>query len=158
MFKTVEEKLKDALHGDLLENALDFVTYLRNAGMTTKEDDTRFYYKEELMCIIICWKDAWLLCDAPTDDCEGYRVGEDVRAFARSRVKVCGIADGSHACGCGSEPGKDFTVFGTGYKNVCTSELQFHNPSAEDLVQVKKLMDLWLYKVDNLGGYSSQDR
>ncbi|MCL2433255.1 MAG: hypothetical protein FWD16_01880 [Clostridia bacterium] len=161
----MEKKLQESLSGDMLQNALGFVAYLRDIGMTTNEDEegNRFYYKGETMSIIICWKDdanpngLWFICDAPFNDCEGYRVGEDLKEFVWSNVKTCNVFEGN-PCGCGSEPGKSITTFGKQCEHVCTSELQFFNPDAEALVNVKKLMDLWIYKVDNIAGYSSQDR
>jgi len=163
---TIEDKLKESLNGDTLKNALDFVAYLREIGMTTLDDKdgNRFYYKGELMCIIIFWKDdanpsgLWIICDAPVSGHEGFPTDESLEEFARANVKICGVFDGSHPCGCGSEPGKSITVFGKDYDNVCTSELQFYSPDTETLEKVKKLMELWIYKIDNIAGYSSQDR
>ena len=161
----IENKLKESLIGEALKNALDFVSYLRSIGMTTNEDEegNRFYYKGEIMSIIICWKDdanpsgLWFICDAPVSEHEGFPIEECLKEFAWSNVKTCNVFEGN-PCGCGSEPGKSITVFGKDYTNICTSELQFFNPNAEALVKIKKLMDMWIYKINNTVCYSSQDR
>jgi len=53
--KTIESSLKNNLSGDVLITALDFVAYLKNIGMT--DDGARFYYKDQMMCILIPFKD-----------------------------------------------------------------------------------------------------
>jgi len=156
----IGDKLHRVISGDKLRDAQDFVAYLFSMGMTPLNDEdgnVRFGYKGQLTCIIVYWKDCWIICDAPASDSERFRIDEDLKEFAWLHVKTCNVFKGN-PCGCGSEPGKNFTVFGKDYKNICTSELQFFNPDAKILVNVKRLMALWVYKIDNIDGYDSQDR
>ena len=156
----IGDKFKKVLNGDKLKAAQDFIACLFNIGMTPMNDEDgniRFGYKGQLTCIIIYWDDCWFICDAPASDYEGYRINDDLKEFAWAHVKTCNVFEGN-PCGCGSEPGKNFTVFGKDYKNICTSELQFFDPDAKTLKNVKKLMDLWICKIDNIDGYNSQDR
>jgi len=49
-------------------------------------------------------------------------------------------------------------VFGKDFENVCTSELQFFDPDAIMVENMKKLMNLWAHKIDNINDYCSQTR
>ncbi|MCL2371916.1 MAG: hypothetical protein FWC78_00750 [Defluviitaleaceae bacterium] len=156
----INDKFKKVLSGDKLKVAQDFVAHLFDIGMTPLNDEdgsVRFGYKGQLTCIIIFWQDCWIICDAPASDCEGFQVDDDLKEFAKAHVKTCNVFKGN-PCGCGNEPGKGFIVFGENYENICTSELEFFDPGAEILENVKKLMDLWVHKIDNIDGYNSQDR
>ena len=146
---SVEDKLKDVLSGEMLENALGFVAHLRSVGMTS-DDDNRFYYKGEFTCILVFFKDnnfsdgLWVVCDCPIEEYDGFPLSEDLKEFARANVKIC-----TGECGCPDWPrGGDKMVFGQEYKSICSSEIQFLNPDAEALVNVKMLMDYWKLMID----------
>ena len=159
--KTIESNLKDTLSGETLENALDFVAYLKENGMT--DDGSRFYYKDELMCILILFKDehnpSGGLCifDSPFREHEGFPIDESVKEFARANVKKCENCGSGGSCG-HKEQGATKAIFGKEYDNLCSSEIMFVNPDAGGMEKIKKLMDLWKFKLDNIAGYSSQDR
>jgi len=163
--KTIENNLKDNLSGDLLMNALDFVTYMKSIGMTA-DDGARFCYKNEAMCILIPFKDKDIpsgglcICDSPMSEHSGYPIDESVKEYARANVKKCdGCGRGKENVDCGHEErGATKTIFGKEYDKLCSSEIMFFNPDSEDMKKIKKLMDLWKYKLDNVVGYSSQDR
>ena len=163
--KTIESNLKDNLGGDLLTNALDFVTYMKSIGMTA-DDGARFCYKNELMCILIPFKDnnnpsgGLCICDSPMSEHGDYPIDESVKDFARANVKKCdGCGRGKENVDCGhKERGATKMIFGKEYDNLCSSEIMFINPDTEAVEKIKKLMDLWKYKLDNIVGYSSQDR
>ena len=161
--KTIEENLKDALSGDLLANALDLVDYLKKIGMTngTEPGDTRFYYKGELTCIFITFNDensssgGLMIFDCPLSGHDDFPVDESVQEFVRAHVNKCGGCGGD----CGHEQrGATKIIFGKEYDNLCSSEVMFINPDAGAVAKIKKLMDLWKYKIDNSAGYSSQSR
>ena len=161
--KTIENKFKDTLSGDLLTNALDLVDYMRKIGMMNGEDsgDDRFYYKDELMCIFITFKDdmnpsgGLMIFDCPLTGHDGFPLDESVQEFVRAHVNKCGSCGGN----CGhKERGATKMIFGKEYDNLCSSEIAFFSPNAEAFEKIKKLMDLWKYKIDNIAGYSSQDR
>jgi len=161
--KTIENTLKENLSGNLLTNALDLVDYLKQLGMTNgiEPSDTRFYYKDELMCIFITFKDEnhpsgrFFICDCPLSDHDDFPISEDVKEFVHASVNKCGSCDGD----CGHEQrGATKVIFGKEYDNLCSSEVIFFDPDAKAIEKIKKLMDLWKFKVDNIDGYSSQDR
>jgi len=144
---TVEDKLKNTLSGDALNNALDFVAHLRAIGMTP--EDTRFFYKGEYTCIIIFFKDenhpsgCWFICDCPIEEYDGFPLDENIKAFARTNVAMC------RNCGCGHENmGANKMIFGQYFEGICSSECQFIEPDAEALEKIKKLMDYWKLMID----------
>ena len=158
--KTIESNLKENLSGELLVNALDFVSYLKSIGMTT-DDSNRFYYKGELMCILVNFKDEknpfgmLFICDCPIYEHDGFPIDESVKSFAQKNIQKCR----GDKCGCDhKERGATKMVFGKEYNNLCSSEIIFTNPDAEAVEKIKVLMELWKYKLDNIVGYSSQDR
>ena len=161
---TIEDKLKDTLSGDLLTNALDLVDYLKKNEMSngTEPGDTRFYYKGELMCILIFFKDenhpsggGLMIFDCPLTEHEDFSIDKSVKEFVWDNIHNCGSCGGScdH-----KERGATKVVFGKEYENLCSSEIAFFDPDAEAIVKIKKLMDLWKFKIDNIPGYSSHDR
>jgi len=161
--KTIENKFKDTLSGDLLANALDLIDYMRKIGMTNGEDssDDRFYYKDELMCIFITFQDehnpsgGLMIFDCPLSGHDGFPIDESVQEFVRTHVNKCGGCGGD----CGhKERGATKMIFGTEYDNLCSSEIAFFSPDTEAMEKIKTLMELWKYKIDNIAGYSSQDR
>jgi len=156
--KTIESNLKENLNGDVLANALDFVTFLKNMGMKA-DDGARFCYKEELMCIIISYKNdasgGWCICDCPFHEHDGFPIDENIKSFAQANIQKCR----GDVCGCDhKERAATKIVFGKEYDNLCSSEISFNNPDAEALKKIKILMEFWKFKLDNIDGYSSQDR
>jgi len=47
-------------------------------------------------------------------------------------------------CGCGKQPGFNKMIFGKEHKNLCFALLEFMNPDAETLDDIKKLMLLFI--------------
>ena len=153
----IENSLKETLGGERLKNALDLVAHMGRLGMTVEEG--RFYYKGEMMSIFIYFKNdknpegELYICDGPLTGHEDFPVGGAVEAYVRASVKTC------TDCGCDHpERGKTKTVFGQEYENLCSSEVMFANPDANAVEKLMKLMDLWVYKIDHVTGYSSQER
>jgi len=149
MNQTIEQRLSGVLKEDLLTNALDFVKYLQDIGWTY-DNDGRFYYKEQMTCIVIFFpvdddpRGLWVICDAPNREYDGYEMSEELKTFARANVMIC-----HGGCGCPDAPrGGDRTIYGQEYKGVCSSDIQFINPDAEALINVKKLMDMWTWVID----------
>jgi len=156
--KTVESNLKENLNGDVLTSALDFATFMKNMGMTA-DDGARFCYKDELMCIIISYKNdtsgGWCICDCPFHEHDGFTIDENVKNFAQANIQKCR----GDVCGCDhKERGATKMIFGKEYDNLCSSEIVFNNPDTEALKKIKILMEFWKFKLDNIDGYSSQDR
>jgi len=165
MKNTIENKLKDTLSGELLTNALDLVDYLKKMGMTngTEPGDTRFYYKGELMCLFMPFEDEWnpdgglWIFDGPLNGHDEFPIDESIQEFVRASVKKCENCGGDDGCG-HEQRGATKMIFGKEYDNLCSSEVMFADPDVDAMEKIKRLMDLWQYKLDNIVGYSSQDR
>jgi len=158
--KTVERKLQENLSGEALSNALDLVAYLKNMGMTADDGD-RFYYKGEMMCIFVSFKNeehpngVLMIFDCPLSGHDGFPIDETVQEFTQAHVNNCGGCGGD----CGhKERAATKAIFGKECENLCSSEVCFFNPDTEAVAKIKILMDLWKFKIDNVVGYSSQDR
>lgn len=140
---TIEEQMKAILTGDTLTNALDFVAYLKSAGMTHDENN-RFYYMGQETCIIIFFKHdefptgLWVICDCPIHGHDGFPIDESLQEFAHANIKIC-----DKCCGCPVPRGGDKTVWGREYKGLCSSEIQFVNPDADALPKIRTFMELW---------------
>ena len=146
----VEDKLKQTLSGDTLNNALDFVAHLRAIGM--ESEDTRFFYKGEHTCIIISFQHDefpcgyWGVYDCPIEECDSFPLDENIKELAWANVKKCDMCGGG---GCGHENmGANKMVFGQHFEGICSSECQFHAPDTEALEKIKKLMDYWKLMID----------
>ena len=133
--KTIEDSMKEVLGGELLENALNFVAHLKKSGMTL--DGNRFYYKGEMMCVIIWKKDEnnpngeWFICDCPLHEHDGFPIDESVVKYAQASVSKC------RNCGCSHEArGATKLIFGKEYDNLCSSEIAFINPNAEEMEKI----------------------
>ena len=159
--KTIKNNLKDALSGDPLTNALDFVAYLKNIGMS--DDGARVYYKDQMMCILITFKDTHnpsgglCICDCPISEHDGFPIDESVKELVRANVKICESCGSGGDCG-HKERGATKAIFSKKYDNLCSSEVMFINPDAREFEKIKVLMDLWKHKIDNVVGYDSQSR
>jgi len=65
---------------------------------------------------------------------------ESLKEFARANVRIC-----KGECGCPNWPrGGNQTVFGKEFEGVCSSVVTFHNPDAEALEKIKKMMEYWM--------------
>jgi len=147
--KTIEDNMKEVLGGELLKNALDFVVYMKENGMTVSGN--RFYYKGELTCIPIWKKDVnnpdgeWILCHCPINEHKGFPLDESVKEYVQASVSKC------RNCGCDHEErGATKMIFGKEFDNLCSSEIAFINPDAAAVEKIKILMELWKYKLDNI--------
>jgi len=154
-----EDEINSKLSGDMQKNALDFVAYMRAAGMTSNtEHSNAFMYRDEWVCIVCIYPDdngiGWTIFDNPLCGRKhaDFPVDEDLKEFARAHVNICGhFASEGKVCGCGSQPGSRKTIFGKEYDNVCTSEVAFRNPNGEVLEKIKQLIEAWRLCVDSEG-------
>ena len=156
---TIEDVIIRKLSGDMQENALDFVAFMKaNAMKSDASHSSAFVYGDKWVCIIVvddCMDGTmgWTIYDNPL--CGRYEaltveVDEDLQAFAQANVHLCGhfLSGGEH-CGCGNQPGKQVSIFGKAFDNVCTSEVAFRNPDAEALEKIKRLIEIWKQAIDN---------
>ena len=149
----IEDKIRSALHGDVLKNALDFAAFLRANGFSPEQyesggDGWSVLRKEESVGFILVngaeempgpWTVWFNTCDfdesAPADDA--------VKETAWAHASICAnFTSGGKDCGCGDQPGFRRTIFGRVFDNRCHSPLMFTNPDAQTLENIKKLMKL----------------
>jgi hypothetical protein len=143
----IEDELTAALNGDRLHNALDFIAFMKDNGMTTHaEHHSAFEYNGEWVCIVciipIDGEPGWVIFDNPlTSKFDDFVADEDLKKFAWEHVNICTSCGGS--AGCGSQPGRTKMIFGKEFENVCTSETAFWNSDADALGKIKRMIGIW---------------
>jgi len=149
----IKDALTNNLKGDALVNALDFVDYLTERGLTPKlewDKGIRFIKNEKSPCLVVFnMHDSgeWFICDVPVvSEPEWNSLSNDMKELIIANIKICSVHQGK-SCGCGSEPGTNKNIFGKDYKNVCTSEIQFHNPAPDVLDKLKEIVKWWIVNV-----------
>jgi len=148
----IEDDLTAALSGADQKNALDFIAYMKANGMMTHAEHTSaFEYKGEWVCIVciipIDGVPGWTIFDNPlTSKFDDFPVDEHLKEFAWAHVNICTSCGGS--AGCGSQPGRNKTILGKEFANVCTSDVAFWSPDADALSKIMQMIDLWIEHVD----------
>ena len=145
----IKDALKNNLKGDALENALGFAYYLIEKGLEPVmewDKGCRFVKNGRSPCLFVFNMQnngEWFICDMPvTVEPEWEQLCDSLKEFILSNIKVCSVHVGE-PCGCGSEPGVSKVVFGKGYDNLCTAEIQFINPDAGVLKKLKEVVEWW---------------
>jgi len=147
-FKTIEDKLKNAINGKLLSNALDFVAFLRKNNVTQTGIDA-IHYMDECICYIDTHDQSytiWLAGDFRNDQC-GFPLDETVKELAWSHANECGNCDD-----CENKPGKVATIFGRNFINICNGayvDIKAYNPNIETLECFKKLLEYRIFNISN---------
>ena len=105
-------------------NVLGLVDFLTEKGLNIKKEwDTgfRFIKNDKSPCLIVLMQngEGWFICD---------------------------VHEGG-ACGCGSEPGINSTIFEKNYENTCTSQIQLINPDASVINKFKEIIEWWLVNI-----------
>ena len=87
-----------------------------------------------------------------TCDFGGSDSADDVlREFAQAHVRACEhFHSGGEQCGCGRQPGYSKVIFGKKYENLCFALLEFTNPDAETIENIKKLLLLFKKNTDQM--------
>ena len=86
-------------------------------------------------------------CDFGNDD----SVNEVLKENTWTHVRICEhFSSGGKQCGCGNQPGSDKMIFGKKFENLCFAHLEFLNPDAETLENIKKLMLLFKQNRSNM--------
>jgi len=148
----IKNVLESNLEGDALANALNFVDYLTEKGLTPKKEwatGFRFIKNDKSPCLIVLManREGWFICDMPVvHEPEWDSLSEDLKQFLVSHIKKCTMHEGG-SCGCGSEPGISRKIFSKTYDNLCTAEIQFINPDAVVLDKFKEIIDWWVVNI-----------
>ena len=149
----IENEINDALKDDAQKNALDFIAYMKESGMTTHaEHHNAFEYKNEWVCIVciipVDGVPGWVIFDNPlTSKFDDFPADADLKELAWAHVNICTTCGGGS--GCGSQPGRRKVIFGKEFDNVCTSEVAFWNPDSAALGKITRMIDIWKAGVDN---------
>jgi hypothetical protein len=148
---TIEDEIKNSdLSGDLQQHTLKFVFFLKDNEFSIETEDDgngwKIIYMNE--CVghmnfvnIGIWIDTCDFGDNSSAD-------DVLKETTWAHVRICEhFSSGGKQCGCGNQPGFNRIIFGKEHKNLCFSHLEFMNPDAETLENIKKLM--LLYKQNN---------
>ena len=144
----IKDVLKNNLKGEALTNALGFVDYLTEKGLTPKKEwasGFRFIKNDKSPCLVVLMNngEGWFICDVPVArEPEWDSLEIDLKEFLLSHIKTCTVHEGGN-CGCGNEPGVSSKIFGDVYDNVCTSEIQLINPDSTVLDKFKEVVEWW---------------
>ena len=147
--KQIEDFVEEPLEGQARQNALDFIAFLRNHGVAfyrahngywkTKVD---YWVKlgEECLCFIAIQnpdepENSWTVW---SDACSAYESDipeEDIKHIAWEHIDFC-----AHCGSCSG--GKRKTVFGKTFDDVCGCTFRVDDPSARDLLFLKKMIEI----------------
>jgi len=148
--KTIEDKLKVTLSGDLQKNALDFMAFLRANDIIQVGQDAMHYMGE-----CVCYLDTfdgqnsymiWLAGDF-SEEHEEFPLDNQTKELAWSHANECGNCDD-----CDCKPGKTATIFGREFTNICSGahvDMKVYNPDIETLSGFKKLMEFRKFVIAN---------
>ena len=153
---TIEDEIKNSnLSEDMKKHTLNFIAFLiENAFSVETEDDGNgwqiIYMSECVGHMNFVRFGIWLgTCDFGN----GYSTDNDLKEIAWSHVRACEYdTSNGKQCGCGKQPGFNKTIVGKEYKNLCFVYLEFMNPDAKKLENIKNLMLLFKQNKYNMGG------
>lgn len=154
-------KIEDYIIQELTINeqeiALGFVTYLQVNEMDLIKDNgywkNKIYYlvkyKNECVCFIAI-KDPdeidnhWTVwsADMETDFLGESIIEQELKETAWKHVDLCG------ACG-SCEGGRRKSIFGKTFEKVCGCTFRFDNPDSQDLLFMKKMVELRKKEIQN---------
>ncbi|MCL2301298.1 MAG: hypothetical protein FWC27_14240 [Firmicutes bacterium] len=137
---TIEEDIQRSSLSESLQKAhLAFCRFLKdNAFSIEPEADGngwQIIYRNELIghtnyTNAGVWIDT---CDFGGSDSANDTLKETTWAHARA----------CEQCGCGNQPGSDKIIFGRKFEHLCFAHLEFLNPDAETLEDIKRLLSLF---------------
>ena len=151
---TIEDEIKNS---DLSENMqkthIEFCRFLRDNEFSIESEDDGNGWK--IIYVIVCVGHMnfanvgiWI------DTCEfgGSASADDVlKETTWAHVRICEhFSSGGNQCGCGKQPGFNRIIFGKEQKNLCFALLEFMNPDAKTLENIKKLMLLFKQNKSNM--------
>jgi len=153
--RSIENIINDAFSGDMLNNALNFIAFLRANEVIVNGAEVS--YKGQPLCFMHIDKSTeepgpwtiWTEGDY-TSEHANVPMSKQMKEIAWAHANICTnfISNGEH-CGCGSQPGKRKVIFGKTFDNVCNADMAFYIPNAEALECVKKLLLIRKYHIDN---------
>ena len=147
--KNIEDFINDFHTGDTQIKLLDFVAFLRANEVLFERCqfgywEDKFYWNTKLrdryVCNILINNDdenSWIIWfdGGDSDWFENYPLDEHLKKIAWRNADFCG--------GCGfCSGGKRKSIFGKDFDNVCRTPVCFKNPDNEELVCMKKMIEI----------------
>ncbi|MCL2495051.1 MAG: hypothetical protein FWE98_05280 [Oscillospiraceae bacterium] len=146
----IKRAIKSNLRGGNLQNALDFVAYLKAQGMSFVRGkgywaDKLYFlvkHKNEFVCFILIGAeypgeapDRWMLWANDSASYADFPLEGHLKEIAWANVDVCG------SCGyCAG--GTRRPIFGKEFEKVCLAPMCFTNPDEKTLAFMKKIVDI----------------
>ena len=152
----IENVINDVLKGDAKELALEFASYLQ-ANEIPIEESKNYWdvkYNGKTVCFIFInganekpgpwtiWSDqepgTWVTWEdgGKTNNYKDFTVDGDIKTIAWANVNFC------ESCGGECSPGKQKTILGKTFENVCSSAIAFTNPNADMVRCAMKMVEM----------------
>ena len=149
MTKQIENHIEENLTGQLKQVALDYVAFLRKNNVEFYRDicdcwKDKIYYWVKLNDECICFiaikdpdepENLWTIW---SDDCNSYEADileDDIKRVGWEHIDFCGH--------CGScDGGKQKTVFGKVFNDVCGCTFRIDNPATNELPFLKRMVEI----------------
>gem|GEM_PF-792562 len=157
--RSIEDLINEDLSGDMRENALDYVAYLKANGKPPStiphigdgpNGKSYVYGISHGVMVIEPGRPGWGICIGGWNSAllrseyQNFPADEKVKEFAWEHVRICqNYKTNGKECGCGAQPGRRVSLFGKKINNVCNAIVDIDNPSGETLELTKRLTDVW---------------
>ena len=135
--KEFRANLKDET---LIKNALEFCAHMNEAG---------WEHLGECVCFTVTFPgegNFYLFTHGPSScfcnsNLDNYPISDELRDFLWAHVNPCNhFKTNGKQCGCGQQPGLDFSILGRDFKNCCNCPICFMNPDAAKFEKIKELV------------------
>lgn len=145
----IKDSIMNVLSGGTMRNALDFAEYLHENEMITGGEHGAVMYKDKVLCYIYLdgseqapgpWT-VWTEGDYSNEH-RDVPMDENMKETAWANVNFCGN------CGGDCSPGKHKTILGKEFDSVCSADMAFNDPNANELECLKKLLEMRKYQLD----------
>ena len=151
---TIEDDVKNSDLSENLQKAhIEFCRFLRDNEFSIEMEYDRngwqiIYMNECVGHINFANVGIWIdTCDFGSSA----SVDDALKETTWTHVRICEhFNSGGKQCGCGNQPGYNRIIFGKEYKNLCFAHLEFINPDAKSLNNIKKLMLLLKQNKNNM--------
>lgn len=135
----LEDAITDYLNDDMRINALDFTAYCRATKVVLRQTVENFWgliYKNEDIGSIWLSSDSWFIVPNAdySGDWENLIRNEGLVEIVWANVQPCGNCS---SCA----PGKNMTILGKEFTNVCTCICLFRNPDTATVNCIKKIIE-----------------
>jgi len=151
---TVENMIMNsALSENWQKTGIEFCRFLKDNDFSIEpedhtEDDVsgwKIFYMAECVGHMNFSKFAKMAIWIDTCDFGGSGSADDaLKKTTWAHVRICEhFSSGGKKCGCGNQPGSTKIMFGKKFENLCFALLEFMNPDAKTVDDIKKLLLLF---------------